>query len=341
MTDLAQTKSPAGGETEWRHPHDHPIRRFVISNRAALGSLAVFVAMLLVFFIANPRVFSTWNLYTSVMTTLPVALFLTAPLVFVVTAGEIDLSFPAVMGLSALAFAVVVQAGLDPFIAIAAALIAGSALGFGVGALVVYGGLSSLVATLGMNFMLRGAILIMTQSKSIAMPQLADSFAFKLFSSSVFGVPVQIFWALLFIVFCALLYNRHRFGAQVHIVGDNPDSATEMGINVRLVRVKVFCFMGVGAALAGVFSTMINFTWWPTSGDGYLLPVLASVFVGGTPTWGGIGTIAGGAIGALIVSFIQTGVVGAGWSGFYIQFFYGMIIILSLLGHRWNQVRYR
>ena len=341
MTDLAQSKSPAGGETEWRHPHDHPVRRFMITNRAALGSLAVFVAMLLVFFIANPRVFSTWNLYTSVMTTLPVALFLTAPLVFVVTAGEIDLSFPAVMGLSALAFAVVVQAGIDPFIAIAAALIAGSALGFGVGALVVYGGLSSLVATLGMNFMLRGAILIMTQSKSIAMPQLADSLAFKLFSSTVFGLPVQIFWALLFIVFCALLYNRHRFGAQVHIVGDNPDSATEMGINVTLIRVKVFGLMGVGAALAGVFSTMINFTWWPTSGDGYLLPVLASVFVGGTPTWGGIGTIAGGAVGALIVSFIQTGVVGAGWSGFYIQFFYGMIIILSLLGHRWNQVRYR
>ena len=52
---------------------------------------------------------------------------------------------------------------------------------------------------------------------------------------------------------------------------------------------------------------MINFTWWPTTGDGYLLPVLASVFVGGTPTWGGIGTVAGGAIGALTVSFIQTG----------------------------------
>ena len=68
--------------------------------------------------------------------------------------------------------------------------------------------------------------------------------------------------------------------------------------------------MGIGAALAGVFSTMINFTWWPTSGDGYLLPVIASVFVGGTPPWGGIGTVLGGAIGALTVSFIQTGVAG-------------------------------
>jgi simple sugar transport system permease protein len=338
---VSDTAKAIDGNRAGIHPSDRKLRRTLLTNRAALGSLGVFVVMLLIFFVANPRVFSTWGLYVSVMTTLPVALFMTAPLVFIVTAGEIDLSFPAVFGFASLAFAVVVQAGFDPFLGIVAAIITGGALGFGIGALIVYGGLSSLVASLGMNFMLRGAILILTQSKSIAMPQLADSLAFKVVSSNVFGVPVQMFWAIVFVVFCALLYNRHRFGAQVHVVGDNPDSSNEMGVNVNLVRVKVFGFMGVGAALAGVFSTMINFTWWPTSGDGYLLPVIASVFVGGTPTWGGIGTVLGGAIGALTVSFIQTGVVGAGLSGFYVQFFYGMIIILSLLGHRWNQVRYR
>ena len=338
MADVAKV---AAAETSAPHPARRPVRKFLFANRAALGSLAVFVVMLLIFFIANPRVFSSWGLYAAVLTTLPVALFMTSPLVFVVTSGEIDLSFPAVMGFSSLVFAFVVQAGFDPFLAIAAALIFGALLGFGVGALVVYGGLSSLVATLGMNFMLRGVILILTNSKSIAVPQLSDSLAFQITSTQVWGIPVQILWAVAFVLFCALLYNRHRFGAQVHVVGDNPDSANEMGINVNWTRVKVFAFMGVGAALAGVFSTMINFTWWPTSGDGYLLPVIASVFVGGTPPWGGIGTVLGGAIGALTVSFIQTGVVGAGLSGFYVQFFYGLIIILSLLGHRFNQVRYR
>jgi len=339
MADIAKTTATTSAGRD--APQRRPVRRFLFDNRAALGSLAVFVVMLLLFFIANPRVFSTWGLYTAVLTTLPVALFMTAPLVFVVTSGEIDLSFPAVMGFASLAFAVVVQAGFDPFLGILAALVTGGLLGFGVGALVVYGGLSSLVATLGMNFMLRGVILILTNSKSIAIPQLADSVAFQVTSSQIWGVPVQILWAVAFVIFCALLYNRHRFGAQVHVVGDNPDSANEMGINVNRTRVKVFGFMGIGAALAGVFSTMINFTWWPTSGDGYLLPVIASVFVGGTPPWGGIGTVIGGAIGALTVSFIQTGVVGAGLSGFYVQFFYGLIIILSLLGHRWNQARYR
>jgi ribose/xylose/arabinose/galactoside ABC-type transport system permease subunit len=160
-------------------------------------------------------------------------------------------------------------------------------------------------------------------------------------ASLVLGVPAQSLWAVAFVVFAALLFNRHRFGAQVKIVGDNPDSARQMGIDVNWIRVKTFVFVGVGAALAGIISTLINFTWWPTAGEGYFLPVLASVFVGGTPTWGGVGTVIGGAIGALTVSFIQTGVIGAGLSGFYVQFFDGVIIILSLIGHRWNQARYR
>ena len=336
-----QSSASAASAETWSHPSDQPLRRFLLTNRAALGSLAVFLAMLLMFTFANPVVFTNWTLYASVLTTLPVAIFLTVPLVFIVTVGEIDLSFPATMGCAAWAFALVVQAGYDPILGFAAALVTGAILGWFVGCLVVKGNLSSLIATLGMNFVLRGIILIFTEGKSISLPSLSNSWVFQLISSELYGVPVQIYWAIAFTIFSMFLYTRHRFGVHIHIVGDNPDSAAQMGINVNRVRIGAFIFVGIGAAIAGVFSTMINFTWWPTSGDGYLLPVLASVFVGGTPTWGGIGTVLGGAIGALTVSFIQTGIVGAGLSGFYVQFFNGLIIILSLLGHRWNQIRYR
>ncbi|MFI0845933.1 ABC transporter permease [Mesorhizobium sp. IMUNJ 23232] len=328
-------------ETDWKHPSEGLLRGLILDNRAALGTLAVFIVMMVIFTIANPTVFTTWYLYSSVLTTLPVALFVVVPLVFVVTSGEIDLSFPATMGFASWVFALVVQAGYDPFLGIIAAIVTGTVLGFLVGSLVVYAGLSSLIATLGMNFLLRGLIQIINEGRSTALTSLNESWAYTIFSSQVWGIPVQIFWALAFVILGALLFNRHRFGAQVKVVGDNPDSAQQMGIDVKRVRVKVFVFVGIGAAIAGTFSTMINFTWWPTSGDGYLLPVLASVFVGGTPTWGGVGTVLGGAIGAVTVSFIQTGVVAAGLSGFYVQFFNGLIIILSLLGHRWNQARYR
>jgi simple sugar transport system permease protein len=320
---------------------DGALRRFVSKNRASIGTLAVFVVMMVVFIVASPQVFMHWQIYDSVLVTLPVALCLVVPLVFVVAVGEIDLSFPATMGFSAWIFALLVHAGFSPFLAILGALATGMLLGYCVGALVVTASLSSLIATLGMNYMLRGLIMIVTQGKSIALLELQDAAASRLFSGDLLGFPVQMFWALGFVAFAGLLFNRHRFGARVHAVGDHPDSAGQMGINVNRIRIATFVFMGLGAALAGVFSTMINFTWWPTTGDGYLLPAIASVFVGGTPTWGGIGTITGGAIGALIVSFIQSGIVAAGLSGFYVQFFNGLIIILALLGHRWNQRRYR
>lgn len=317
------------------------VRRFLLLNRAALGTLGFFVVMMLFFLWGNPRVFSDWGIYKSVLTVLPVAIFLVVPMVFIVTVGEIDLSFPAVMAFSAWIFALGVQAGYPPLLAILAGVVVGVILGGAIGAVVVYGGLSSLVATLGLQFLIRGAIMIATGGKSIALVGLQDSLTYKAMSSSVGGFPIQMIWATLFVIFSIILFNRHKFGVRVHCVGDNPDSAQQMGIDTRRIRVYTFIFMGFGAALAGIFSTMINFTWWPTAGDSYLLPTLAAVFVGGTPTWGGIGTVLGGTIGAAIVSFIQVGIVSAGLDGFYVQFFNGLIIILSLLGHRWNQIRYR
>ncbi|MEI6800319.1 MAG: ABC transporter permease [Pseudomonadota bacterium] len=332
--------------TETSDPRNQSIqlswaRRLVLQNRASIGTFAVFVVMMALFFYGNPKVFSDYRIYYSVLMTLPVAIFVVVPMVFLVTVGEIDLSFPAVMAFSAWIFALGVQSGYDPFLSVLAGLAVGIVLGCAIGAIVVYGGLSSLVATLGLSFLIRGAILIATGGKSIAVVSLKDTLTYQTLSGTVGSFPVQMIWAVIFVALSVLLYNRHKFGARVHCVGDNPDSAAQMGIDTRRVRVYTFVFMGFGAALAGIFSTMINFTWWPTAGDSYLLPTLAAVFVGGTPTWGGIGTIIGGTLGAVIVSFIQVGIVSAGLDGFYVQFFNGLIIILSLLGHRWNQIRYR
>ena len=350
----AEANDPTKNLDEFkRHPGLTASGRFLEDNRAAIGSLFFFLGMMALFFLYaiytdNVATFTNWSLYKAVMTTLPVTIFLVVPLVFIVVTGEIDLSFPAVMGLSGWVFAITIQAGYDPLLAMLLACVFGMSLGLGVGLVVIKLGLSSLVATLGMNFLLRGIIQIINQGKNKSFPpEFKQSLAYQIFSSDVtfWGltppIPVQMFWALAFVALGAWLFNRHRFGAHVKIVGDNPESARSMAIDIDWVRVQTFVFMGLGAALAACFSTMINFTWFTTSGEGLMMPALASVFVGGTPTWGGIGTVVGGAIGALTTSFIQVGIVATGVTGFYIQFFNGLIIILSLIGHRWNQARYR
>ena len=321
--------------------------KWLRNNRRALTSTLFLIVMLIGFTMANTDVFSQFKTYRSVMIALPVSIFLVVPLVFVVTAGEIDLSFPSVVGLASYAFVSIVDQGGDPLLGIAAALVVGAALGFVNGILVVRIGLSALVATLGMNFFLRGFINILVEGFSIAIPEVRGTLIHTLMTDDTIiiagnqGIPNQMLWALAFTALGVFLYNRHSFGARVHCVGDNPESAAEMGIDVDRTRILVFVFTGIGAALAGVFSVMINFVWWPTTGDGLLLPVLAGLFVGGTPTWGGIGTVFGGMIGTSIVAFIETGVIAAGLTGFFTQFFYGLIIILSLIFQRFNGGRVR
>jgi simple sugar transport system permease protein len=114
-----------------------------------------------------------------------------------------------------------------------------------------------------------------------------------------------------------------------------------MGINVRWVKIAAFAFVGLASGFAGVLAILINANFWPTVGEGYLLSVLAATFVGGTPTWGGIGTVAGGVVGAATVGFIETGIIAAGLTGFYTQFFYGLVIVVSLITHRLNRPRQR
>ena len=65
----------------------------------------------------------------------------------------------------------------------------------------------------------------------------------------------------------------------------------------------------------GIFTTMITYTFFPTQGFGYLLLALAAVFVGGTPYWGGLGTIIGAVFGVGIIAYMEIGIIAIGWSG--------------------------
>ena len=315
---------------------------FVSRNRRPISALGVLVVLLAAFTIANPKVFLNTQLYTAVFTSLPLSIILAVPLVFVIAAGEIDLAFPSVIGVAAWAFALVIQAGGNPIIGILAALGAGALAGLINGLLVTRAHLSSLVSTLGMNFLLRGLINIGTQGQGIPLTKyLTDSSFRSIFAGEVGAIPTQMLWALAFAVVGALLFNLHRFGAQVCCVGDNQESAREMGVNVAWVRTLTYVYVGIAAGCVGILSNALNLIFWPTTGDGYLLSTLAAVFVGGTPTWGGVGTVTGAVIGTFTVGFVSTGIIAAGLTGFWTQFFYGLVIILSLLGHRFNQPRYR
>ena len=312
------------------------LRGIISNNRMALGALAFFALLMAVFIIAQPSLFLQPDIYMSVFVSLPVFVIMTVPLVFVVVAGEIDLSFPSVIGLSAWIFALAIRGGMPPFVAFIVALPVGALAGLVNGVLVSRLKLSSLVSTLGMNFLIRGLINIGTHGNGISLTTATGTTFAQIMVGRIGRFPIQMIWAVIFTAFGWFMFNKHTFGLHTRCIGDNRDSSREMGINVDYTKTIAFMFVGLCAAVAGVWSSLINQTFYPTTGDGYLLQVLAAVFVGGTPTWGGVGTIVGGFIGACTIGFIETGVIASGLTGFYTQFFYGLIIVLSLAGHRFN-----
>ncbi len=324
-----------------------PVAGFARNNRRAISAVVIFLVLLTIFTLRNPRVFTNPTTYRAIFLSLPISLFVAVPMVFIVTSGEIDLSFPAVAGITSWVFSAAVKAGWDPFAALIPALALGALLGIGIGSLVTYAGLSSLVATLGMNFLLRGIINWKTEGVAMQFPLMRHTTLWQVFAGRIDNFPVidkfpiHMIWGVGFVALGWVLFNRHQFGVHAQLVGDNPDSATEMGINVYHVKIATYVFMGIGATLAGVLSVLVNLNWWPTTGDGLLLPVLAAVFVGGTPTWGGIGTVVGSSMGVFIIAFIETGIIAAGLTAYVTQFFNGLVIILSLIGHRFNGPRYR
>jgi ribose/xylose/arabinose/galactoside ABC-type transport system permease subunit len=317
------------------------LKHMVARHKIELAVFAVLVIMIGVFIILNPKVFLNPRVYLAVFTTLGCSIILVTAAVFVVASGEMDLSFPSIIGLSAMVFAMAVRAGINPFLSFFFSLLTGTACGLLNGILVTRVGLSSLVSTLGMNFLIRGLIMMLTQGLAIVLTFLQPTLFFGIFAGKVGEFPVQIIWALGFVLFGWLLFSRHRFGGHVCYVGDNLTSAKEMGIRVNRVKTLTFMLMGFSSAITGVFISLLNSTFYPTSGDGYLLVILAAVFLGGTPTWGGIGTIVGGVIGAFILGFIETGIIAAGLTGFYTQFFYGLILILALISHRYAGLKKR
>ncbi len=318
--------------------------RFFNQNKMAFSPLIFFVALMLIFIVARPGVFLSTQIYLAIFTSLPIFVILSIPLVFIVVAGEIDLSFPAVAGLAAWTFAGSLRAGLPGPLAMLCAIAVGALCGTFNAFLVNRVKLSAMVSTLGMNFLLRGVINIGAQGYGIELTEHVETpFARMMVGpvDALGGIPIQMAWALAFAVVGWFLFNRHKFGAHIMCVGDNKDSSREMGIDVDRTKTWAFIFMGVASAVAGCWSDLINWTFYPTTGDGYLLFVIAAVFVGGTPSWGGTGTIVGAFIGACIIGTIETGIIACGLTGFYTQFFYGFIIVLSLVLHRFNKGKSR
>lgn len=323
------------------------LRRFARANSAQLGILGVFVLLWAIFIVSAPRTFLSGQIYFAFMASIPFFAIMAIPLTMVVVAKEIDLSFPSVMAIGMVSFndtfaatTLLHNATLQVFLAIVAALLTGALVGWLNGFIIVKFGIPSLVVTIGTQFLWRGAVLVLTQGANYSLEYITPTFFYPLFVGKIGGYfPMQMVWLIVVTILGWVLMNRHRFGAHLYLIGDNINSAELMGINTGQRRIQVFMLMGLVAAFAGMLYSFFVAYFWPSVGDGYLLNTLASVFLGGTSVFGGTGTILGTFLGAFILGAIEAATVAVGLTGFWTNFIYGCIIVLSVIMHTYLRKR--
>jgi simple sugar transport system permease protein len=296
---------------------------------------AVLVVLYAIFIITAPRVFSGYRIYMSFLQTVPPVLVCALGLTLVITAGEIDLSFPAVVALSGFIFAWAFKS-FDPswsaWIGFVLALAGGALVGYINGLLVAKVHVPSIMATLAAQFFWYGATVLLANGLQLNIKEVQDNIVHTIFVGRIGGfVPAQAVWALALAVFLWFILNRHKFGEEIMFTGDNADVARVMGINVEATRIKLFTVMGVIAAFAGLLLTLEINVFYPTQGGGFLLPTMAAVFIGGTSIAGGLGSVFGTLFGAYIIGSLEAGIVATTISGYWVQIVEGVVMGASMI----------
>jgi simple sugar transport system permease protein len=335
MADMDDTVDGLAEEkSELQYKETFKLSRFTRQNGTQLGIFAVFLALWALFITTAPDTFLSANIYWAFMATIPLFAIMAMPLTIAVIAGEIDLSFPSIMAMGMVAFILTYDATGLIWLAFFSSLAMGVLAGFLNGVIVVFFGIPSLVATIGTQFFWRGMVLVLSQGGSGTLVYSKETLLHPLLVGKIGGeVPAQFFWLVFIAILCWVLLNRTRFGAHVYLIGDNVESAALMGVNTRRTRILVFILVGLIAAFAGVVASLHVTFFWPSLGEGYLMRTLASVFLGGTSVFGGVGTIFGTFIGAFIIGAIEAATVAVGLTGFYTQLIYGLIIVISVSMH--------
>ncbi len=295
---------------------------------------AVFVGIFTLFMIMAPTVFFGFRIYYSFMTVIPFMAILSLALTPVIICKEIDLSFGSIMGFSGWVFVSLSASTGNPTLALVISLIAGLLAGLLNGILVVKVGVPSLIVTIGTMFFWRGMVIVCSGGIGNRVVGVKGTILFQSLIGRIGGVvPAQALWAVGIAFLFWLILSRHKFGVHIFFTGDNIESARMMGIPVNRVKILVFAQLGFFAAFAGILASLEVLFFWPSLGEGYLLRALAAVFLGGTSPFGGMGTIFGTFIGAIIIGSLEGGIVAIGLKGFWIEVIFGLVIVISASVH--------
>jgi ribose transport system permease protein len=302
-------------------------KEFTRSMIQMAGMVPVLVVICILFALLTPN-FLTQNNMVNVVRQASINIVLAAGMTFVILTGGIDLAVGSVLGFTAV-IAVVVSLipGLD-WAAVPAALLAGALVGVLTGMTVAYIGLPPFIVTLGTYTAIRGAAYLAAGGTTV----INSKIGFAWIGNGYVGpVPWLVIIALLTIAISAFILHSTVLGVHVYAVGGNPQAARLTGIPVPFVLIFVYGVSGLLSGLGGVMSASRLYSAQGQLGIGYELDAIAAVILGGTSFSGGIGTVFGTLIGALIIAVLNNGLTLMNVSFYWQLVIKGAVIVLAVM----------
>ncbi|MEA2317227.1 MAG: rhamnose transport system permease protein [Solirubrobacteraceae bacterium] len=249
----------------------------------------------------------------------------------VIITRNVDLSVGSVLGLAAFMAGDLLSShpGLPIPVVMLLGMALGGACGLLNGSLVTFGQVPALVVTLGTLYAFRGLAFLWTSGRQVNAETLPDSFL-NLGTGSVLGIPALTLIALVVVLVVGQALRDFRPGRELYAIGSNPEGARLAGVRSDRRVLTAFILSGALAGLAGVLFTARFGTVDATAGTGYELTVIAAAVVGGVAIFGGVGSVYGAALGALLLGTITSSLIVLKVEAFWQQAAIGALLLAAI-----------
>ncbi|WP_175945080.1 MULTISPECIES: L-arabinose ABC transporter permease AraH [unclassified Caballeronia] len=289
--------------------------------------IVIFIVMFVTMSLTVDHFFSIENMLGLALSISQIGM-VACTMMFCLASRDFDLSVGSTIAFAGVLCAMVLNATNNTFIAIIAAVAAGSVIGFVNGAVIAYLRINALITTLATMEIVRGLGFIVSHGQAVGVS--SDTFI-EMGSLTMLGISLPI-WVTLacFIVFGVLL-NQTVYGRNTLAIGGNPEASRLAGINVERTRVWIFLVQGAVTALAGVILASRITSGQPNAAQGFELNVISACVLGGVSLLGGRATISGVVIGVLIMGTVENVMNLLNIDAFYQYLVRGAILLAAVL----------
>lgn len=308
----------------------------IYMEKPELAGLVFLVLLVIVFQIQSDGIFLNAQNIRGVLGILPEMALVAIGVTLLMICGEFDLSVGSVFALTPMVMAVLLAGDWPFYLAFPVGLCAAATVGFINGFLTVRFNIPSFITTLGMLFVARSLTIVI----SGGFPPLLPTNALPKWLFTAYVGPndlfrMSLFWFLAIAALISLLLSKTNLGNWIRATGGFLPAAQSMGIPTK--RVKILCFMicSVLAGFAGTLQVMRLGAPLPSIGEGMELQAVAAAVIGGTSLSGGIGTIFGGIIGAILIRVIDNGLVLSQVDANWFKMAIGCLTIFAVIVNAW------